>query len=235
MLWQQSFVKTRWPHVRWLDADTVLVVDRIEAVREDLVENERACAATMSRARLREFAGGRAVARRALECLEHSPYTGIPMGAAGEPVWPQGISGSLSHTTTHAAVLVARSTLHASVGIDLDDQRLLGGVAASELMTDDEIEAVFAQGWTGDLAIAQNLVFLAKESVFKYQYPLIGRRELDFHEVRLRTSERRGVLAASSAVEDPALQHVVGSARIFHEEIQGLRLCWALPSVVSST
>jgi 4'-phosphopantetheinyl transferase EntD len=211
-----------------LDADTILVIDHIGETLEELAADEREYAATMSRARRREFAAGRTVARQALRLLQHSPGTGIPMGMGGEPIWPQGMSGSLSHTSTHAAALIARATRHGSVGVDLDDQRLLGTEAAVELMTRQEIDIVIAQGWAHDVAIAQNLVFLAKESLFKYQYPITGRRELDFDEVSLHPSERSGVLTASCA-HDPGLQRVLAQARIFHLEIQGLRICWTLP------
>jgi 4'-phosphopantetheinyl transferase EntD len=97
------------------------------------------------------------------------------------------------------------------------------------LMTTDEIAVVLAQGWTSDIAIAQNLAFLAKEALFKYQYPITGRRELEFDEVRLQASERTGVLATSCATDDPALQSALSPARVFHEEIHGLRMCWVLP------
>lgn len=152
------------------------------------------------------------------------------MGAGGEPVWPPEVTGSLSHNGTHAAAIVTRLAHHAAVGVDLDDQRLLGAAASAELMTGAEIEAVLAQGWTRDPAIAQNLVFVAKEALFKYQYVLIGRRELDFDEVRLRASDRLGVLAASSTFADPVLQRALAPARVFQDEVQGLRICWVLTS-----
>lgn len=208
----------------------MLLVDLMGTDSKSLLADERAIATAMSPARLREFAGGRAVARRALELLQYPNSVGIPMGADGEPIWPAGAVGSLSHTATHAAALVARSAHHASLGLDLDDGRLLGPAAAADLMTDSEVEAVLAQGWTRDVAIAQNIAFLAKEALFKYQYPITHRRELDFDEVHLHACEQAGVLGASCSVEDPALQAHLAKARIFHEVIHGLRLCWALPS-----
>jgi 4'-phosphopantetheinyl transferase EntD len=156
------------------------------------------------------------------------------MGAGGEPVWPQGISGSLSHTATNTVVLIARSAHHASVGVDIDDQRLLSTAAAEELMTPDEVAVVLAQGWTSDIAIAQNLAFLAKEALFKYQYPITRKRELEFDDVHLKASEDTGVLAAWCGLEDNNLQRVLASARIFFGEIQGVRICWTLPRASSS-
>lgn len=225
---QRASVDVTWPQTRWLDSDTVLVIDRIGEPHEELAADERKYAAAMSRARLREFMAGRTIARQALQLLQVRQGAAIPMGSGGEPLWPQGVSGSLSHTAAHAVALIARSSRHISVGVDLDDQRLLGTAAAAELMTPDEVTVVLEQGWTGEAAIAQNLVFLAKESVFKFQYAITRRRDLEFDQVRVHASGRRGVLTASATAEDADLQRVLASAQIFHEEIHGLRICWCL-------
>jgi 4'-phosphopantetheinyl transferase EntD len=118
-----------WPHTRWLDLDTVLVVDRIGAPGEELATNGRLHVHGMSTGRLKEFTAGRAVARRALALLREPANRGILIGTGGEPLWPGAISGSISHTATHAIALVARSTRHTSVGVDLDDRRLIGAAA----------------------------------------------------------------------------------------------------------
>lgn len=222
-----------WPQSLWLDSDTVLFVDRVDGESQVLLAAERDLASTMTPARRREFAGGRAAARRALELLQFPKAVCIPMGSAGEPVWPNGAAGSLSHTATHAAALIARSARHASVGIDLDDQRLLGTAAAADLMTADEVQAVLAAGWTHDAAVAQNIAFLAKEAVFKYQYPITRRRELEFDEIRLRQSGSPGVLRVTCSVADSALQETMGQGRIFYKSIHGLRVCLVLPEARS--
>jgi len=50
-------------------------------------------------------------------------------------------------------------------------------------MTEFEVEAVLAEGWTVDAEIARNLAFLVKEALYKYQYPKTRFRELGFQEV----------------------------------------------------
>jgi 4'-phosphopantetheinyl transferase EntD len=223
-----------WPQCLWLDSDTVLFVDRVDSESQVLVAEERDLASSMTPARRREFAGGRAAARRALKLLQFPKGVCIPMGSAGEPVWPIGVAGSLSHTATHAAALVARSARHASVGIDVDDQRLLGPAAAADLMTSDEVQAVLAAGWTRNADIAQNMAFLAKEAVFKFQYPITRRRDLEFDEIRLRQSDSSGVLRVSCSVADSTLEETISKARVFYTSIQELRLCWVLPETGST-
>lgn len=215
---------------QWIDSDTVLIIDRIDSAPGELVEAERALTSRMARPRLREFTVGRTLAHRALELLQHFGPPSIPMGDGGEPIWPQGVSGSISHSWSHAAALVARSSRHASVGVDIDDGRLLGVDAASELMCANEVAAVLKLGWARDTSIAQNIVFLAKEALFKYQFPLTGTQDLDFDEVEVHVSRRIGILAATCKKADPRLNVAIESACIYFQEIQSVRICWVLPN-----
>jgi 4'-phosphopantetheinyl transferase EntD len=216
-----------WPVIRSPDADTVLIIDCIGATQCELIGQERTQASEMTLGRRREFAAGRALARQALALLGESSNPEIPMGSGGEPLWPVNFVGSLSHTATHVAALVARATRHVSVGVDLDDGRLLGAAAAGELMTASEVEAVLAQEWTADEEIARNLAFLAKEALYKYQYPKTRFRELGFDEVRLYRTETG--LRACTALEGLNLQAVITNGALFSEEIHKLRVCWVLP------
>jgi 4'-phosphopantetheinyl transferase EntD len=179
--------------IQWLDSDTVLLIERIDANDSELAAEEYAFAQDMRPRRLCEFAAGRRLARRSLAAMGETPVA-IRVGAVGEPLWPSGIVGSISHTTTHVAVVMSRPSRHASVGIDLDDHRLLGEAAARDLMTDDEIQQVINAGWTRERSQAQNLVFCAKEALFKCQYPLTGLAQLDFEDVRLAASDRPQIL-----------------------------------------
>ncbi|MEO0438046.1 MAG: hypothetical protein AAF098_14175, partial [Pseudomonadota bacterium] len=50
------------------------------------------------RARQTEFFYGRLAAQRALTCLESdSSDQSVRYGASGEPLWPEGLMGSISH------------------------------------------------------------------------------------------------------------------------------------------
>jgi 4'-phosphopantetheinyl transferase EntD len=187
--------------VQWVESDTVLLIERIDASTGELAAEEQPFARTMRPRRLREFTAGRRLARRALALMGEASVA-IPVGAAGEPLWPSGVVGSIAHTGTHAAVVLSRRARHASVGIDLDDHRLLGEAAAKDLMTEEEIELVLKAGWTCDRAQAQNLVFCAKEALFKCQYPMTRLAQLDFEHVRLTPSNAPGLLKAS-----PVLGH----------------------------
>jgi 4'-phosphopantetheinyl transferase EntD len=214
-------------HLRWVDNDTVLVVERIDEREESLMTDELSLASDMRPRRRREFTAGRRVARRALTALGKAHAT-ISIGSGGEPLWPLGSAGSLSHTATHAAALVSRGPRHASVGIDLDDHRLVGEAAATDLMTEEEIAVVVAQGWAHDRSLAQNAVFCAKEALFKCQYPLTRKGDLDFDDVWLVRSAHPEAVGVACLIEDLDLRARLEGILLFIDEIQGLRLILAL-------
>src|SRR5437016_3123123 len=72
-------------------------------------------------ARRREvFALGRAAARDALGELGVVDVA-IGRGEAGQPVWPPGIVGAISHSADVAVALVGRQAEYAGLGIDIED------------------------------------------------------------------------------------------------------------------
>lgn len=218
------------PFVRWLDSDAVLMIERIVLAEEPLTEQESQQASDMTPPRRQEFAAGRALSRRAASLLLGRPVKdSVPMGDAGEPIWPSELRGSISHTATHVAVILARAERYRAVGIDLDDGRQIGAAAAADLMTEEEVQVVQSLGWATGVEDARNIVFSAKEALFKYQYPLTGDDQLDFDDVLLHRMANERFLRASAATVAPVRNAALCSARLFFKEIQEFRVCCALP------
>ena len=122
--------------------------------------------------RQREFAAGRAAVRRAQGKLG-VPVSPIAIGPDRNPLWPTGLSGSITHTAGLALAVVARRERIAALGIDLE----VAGAVKEELwpgiLTAAETDWIRAQpvNHQSDLA---TLIFCAKECFFKLQYPLTG-------------------------------------------------------------
>jgi 4'-phosphopantetheinyl transferase EntD len=76
--------------------------------------------------------------------------------------------------------------------------------------------------------LAQNLVFCAKEAVFKCQYPLTGERDLDFHEVQLTASIVPNALAVACSARNSGLAAGLTGILLFMFSIQGLRIIVAI-------
>ena len=99
-----------------------------------LLPEEECAVASAVEKRRREFAAGRACARNALAKLG-MPEVAIPRGAHGEPVWPAGAVGSITHCDGFCACAVARRELIWSVGIDAEPAVTEAG---SDIRLDEE-------------------------------------------------------------------------------------------------
>lgn len=129
--------------------------------------------------RQREFRAGRHVARRA---IQHAggPLVAIPRGPLGEPGFPPGFNGSITHTgraRTYAAAVVTREPWF--LGLDAECQEELSPDLTRRIATPDEL--ALAQRTSREPGL---LVFAAKEAVYKCVFPMC-RRVLGFEEVRL--------------------------------------------------
>ena len=131
-----------------------------------------------SAARRREFLAGRALARRAMRGLG-LPASPIPVASDRSPVWPQGVTGSISHCADLCAAAIARTTDGIlSIGIDIETAGPLERSLWAEICTPTERAwlAGLPDPEAGSLA---KLVFSAKEAAYKCQYPL-SRQLFDF-------------------------------------------------------
>jgi 4'-phosphopantetheinyl transferase EntD len=138
--------------------------------------------------RVGEFAAGRACARRALAELAIADFP-LRVGAGREPLWPEGIVGSITHTTGFCGVVVAQKTVALSLGIDAElasavHRRLWRQIATQE-------EARHLESLPSERAgIIASVLFSAKEAFFKCQFPLT-REWLNFADVSVRIGRRR--------------------------------------------
>jgi len=159
---------------------------------------ERARIFRAVRLRQAEFATARGCARRALASLG-IPATPIVSGAVGEPIWPTGIVGSITHCEGYRAAAVARDRDLAGLGIDAEPSGLLPeGVLHSIASPLERDRLKSLAGVTGS---AGKLLFSAKEAIYKAWYPLTN-RFLDFHEVDVAISPR-GTFEATVAPDPP--------------------------------
>jgi len=121
--------------------------------------------------RRNEFTTVRHCARLALRELGVPPAP-ILKGDKGEPQWPRGVVGSLTHCEGYRGAAVGRSTTIRSVGIDAEPHGAL---------PDKVLEAVSLPVERGEItALPENLhwdriLFCAKEATYKAWFPLTGR------------------------------------------------------------
>jgi enterobactin synthetase component D / holo-[acyl-carrier protein] synthase len=165
-------------------------------------EEETAVARAVEKRR-REFATARTCARVALDGIG-VPAGAIGRGAKGEPEWPAGVVGSITHCDGYRAVAVARAADMVTVGVDAEpNQPVPDGVL--DIVASDEEQARLR-----DLAAVapgvcwDRLLFSAKESVYKAWFPL-ARRWLGFEEADLVADPAAGTFAARLLVPGPTV------------------------------
>ena len=129
-----------------------------------------------------EFLAGRALARQALMTLG-VPHASVPSGEHREPVWPVGLSGSISHTRRSALCAIGdRADL--LIGVDIEEMfpdAVARSVRAQVLAPDEEDAA----RWSGAPEAVLPLVLSGKESLFKALFPQV-RSYFGFEAARLR-------------------------------------------------
>jgi len=163
---------------------------------------EEAAMAAAGGSRRAEFATARACARAALAGLG-LPAAPILPGLAGEPRWPAGVTGSITHCTGYRACAIAPSSALAAVGIDAEpDLPLPSGVL-------DAVAIAAERAWLAECMSAaprvnwDRLLFSAKESVYKAWFSLTGRR-LRFEDAAVVADPAGGRLTARLLKPGPA-------------------------------
>ena len=121
-----------------------------------------------------EFTAGRLCARMALDRLG-MPAAPILPGPAGEPCWPAGVLGSITHCPGYRACAMARAADLAAIGIDAEPDQDLPGDLAEVVATPAEMAWIRGRAASGAVVHWARLVFAAKEAAGKAWYPLTGR------------------------------------------------------------
>lgn len=139
---------------------------------------ERAQVARAIESRTREFATARACARQALDKLA-SPPVAILCGSRGEPIWPPGVAGSITHCSGYRAAAVTLQTKALAIGIDAEVHDQLPPGVLQSVCVPEEI------AWLSKTSHGvhwDRVIFSAKESVYKAWFPLT-KLWLDFEQV----------------------------------------------------
>ena len=109
----------------------------------------------------------------------------IKRGNAGEPIWPAGIVGSITHTRDFACAVAASAAAYAGIGIDSErriDETSCEGIAAACLTPGERKR--FLHGPMSTQCITATAIFCMKEAFYKAAYPRV-RRYIEFDELEI--------------------------------------------------
>ena len=160
------------------------------------------------------------MALRGLGRPDHFPE----VGSMRQPIWPPGVTGSISHDAGVASAAVAHTSVLPGLGIDIERAGTLEGNVAAQILSESELDS-WTRAAQADAEVTTMLVFSYKEAIFKCVYPLTD-VFLDFRDVLI---EPPGSAPTARCV-DPAnpcaklVARTTGRVGRFGEQI--VAVCW---------
>jgi 4'-phosphopantetheinyl transferase EntD len=153
--------------------------------------------------RRNSFTAGRTCARQALKAIG-MPEVPIPRGQRGEPIWPNGIVGSITHCKGYCATAVAHNRDALALGIDAEANEALPSNVLDTIALKAEIDWI--QRARKSPCNWDTLLFSIKESVYKAWYPVVH-CWLDFEQVLVaiypETSSFNARILSPASVQAP--------------------------------
>jgi enterobactin synthetase component D len=133
-----------------------------------------------------EFSAGRLCARNALQQIGIDNCT-LTQGENGEPIWPDQITGSISHSNKWAAAAISTTKEIMAIGFDIETINRISSDILKRIITDTEKEQLEKK----DKQKAQEysaLIFSAKEAIYKALSKLYN-KTLRFKDVSIIPKE----------------------------------------------
>lgn len=153
-----------------LPPDTAVVLDSIDKLQGALYPEEEALIEGAITKRAREFRSGRTAARQCMRQLEID-LSPILKGSRGEPTWPDGCVGSISHCGEYCLVILSSSPEVLSLGADIEEIGRVKSHLWPRVFVETEILFLSSLD-PREAEEAATILFSAKEAFFKWQYPL---------------------------------------------------------------
>lgn len=165
-----------------LTPDGVVAVDTRHERAGTLTAAESIGLAAMRSERRAEFVTARLCAHDALRRLGVDDVS-VPRGPGGEPLWPRGTLGSITHCAGYRAAAVAHTARFLAVGIDAEPNAALPAGVLERIMGDGD-ERPHHTGDDRPLH-TDRLLFCAKEAAFKATSART-RRSLDWRRIAVQ-------------------------------------------------
>ena len=151
---------------------------------------ETEMARNMGEKRYAEFIHGRHTARLALQQIG-CPQAAIGKGKSREPLWPQHIVGSISHTLHCAAAAVTFDNKYLGVGVDMEPSKQLEEKLFKAICRPEELALFDRENLTPRAAGERaKLLFSIKESIYKCLWPSV-QSFIDFTEMQIELNESK--------------------------------------------
>mgnify|MGYP003574900217 CR=1 FL=1 len=155
--------------------------------------------------RKQEYVAGRYCASKAAESLGVK-LTKLPSSVTREPLWPEGMVGSISHSKALVVSGVSISRNICSVGIDAEEILRKNIGVEDYIATDSELKLL-----KGDYQRGLTVLFSGKEALYKALFPIV-RCFIDFKEVLLTSIDfEKQSFELELRTSTPSLQKSLGT------------------------
>lgn len=151
----------------------VVVIETCEDLQTPLYPAELNYIARAFAKRRTEFTTVRGCAQRALCVLGYERPPQVP-GVRGEPTWPRGIVGSMTHCAGYRAAAVAPASAFDTIGIDAEPNVPLPDVVRRQVGLPAEVRLCARLAIEYPKVYFDRLLFSIKESVYKAWFPMEG-------------------------------------------------------------
>lgn len=158
------------------------------AKKRSVLSDEMSAIRRAREPRAREFASGRAAARDAMRGFGLGERS-IPMGQDRAPVWPEGMTGSITHDDRACVAIAASLDSYRALGADLEPDIDFPEELVTEICTRKEQLWLRQQPFSARGRYAR-MIFSAKECTYKCQYVLTGEM-LEFHDLEITFSSEK--------------------------------------------
>lgn len=138
-------------------------------LKKTLKEEEKILQTFSSVKRQLEFRAGRIAAHIALKKLQNKPSfpnkSSLPLlrGSKGEVLWPELLTGSISHSNEYAVAIVCKKTDFSALGIDIEyTKKDINDSIYNRVLSQGELESIKKNHYL--------TCFSAKEAIYKAVY-----------------------------------------------------------------
>lgn len=164
------------------------------------LEEELAISKAVQKRRL-EYTTARWCARQAMSRLGR-PAAPVLRGPRGEPQWPAGLVGSITHCVGYRSAVLAEAIRFTTIGIDAEPHEALSDDVLETVSLPEERGRIDELRWHHPRVHWDRLLFSAKESVYKAWFPLTL-SWLGFEDANVVVNPLAGTFAAHLKVAGP--------------------------------
>ena len=150
-------------------SEVFVCLSQISDYTQHLFPEEQLHIKTAVGKRCHEFSTGRYCAHNAMQTLVTNKQA-LVAGEKREPLWPDGIIGSISHSGDCCIAIVSADPSLIALGCDVEKNEPSGLNIRDMICTEQDLHYL---GERGDDPYAWKLIFSAKESIYKCLYPLL--------------------------------------------------------------